>query len=224
MKNAFTTLTDLTVYKDKNIDSVTVAYKNYSDIIGKENFAVEYFKEVEYGNLSDLEILNSNGMPNNIFLPTMNIPDAMFDKIIEYVLKTRCKFMVVSSRSLEEVGYFDAKFRLSPIMLLHKLGLLTSSKIVGGVYLDNEDVEIMVQEKAELILTPSYDFGHGSGIMNALSYLNRGLKISLGTADNSYNVYGDMLKEAEILSLVSSASMCKQNAISDYQIKAMLNG
>lgn len=217
MTDAFTTDPDLSLRSDNGTKKIVVAAIGRQEIIsGKGGAETEFY-----------ELINeSNPVPkeDKICLGSLMLSDKIIDEVIAYTLKTGAAFMAVAARTLTEVGKCDARFHLSPVMLLHKLGLLKNAKIVGGVYLDNDDVDLMVQENATLILTPSHDAGYGNGIPNAVSYLKRGLKIALGSGDNRFNKNRGIEFEAEILQLLSSASLNTPSAIPGYDLKKMCGG
>lgn len=210
MNNALTFITDLGVFKKSGITSVTVAALDKALIKNTGNLDVTFFKDITFGApASDDE---------NIFLSDLEVNEKILDYAIEHKLKNKTQFMARACGTLEEVGRFDVKYGLSPIMFLNKLGLLSGAKIAGGIYLDNDDVSLMVQENASLILTPSYDFGRGGGIPNTVSYLRRGLKISVGIADLKYNETADLKFELKLLKLITSAHLCKEDALKDEEL------
>lgn len=159
-----------------------------------------------------------------LYLSDIRAGDNIIDDVTRRVLEGKSELIVRAASDLDEVGYFDARCSLSPIMLLHKLGLLECVRaVVGGVYLDRDDVDLMVQCGCPLILTPSYDMGKGHGIADAVMYVKRGLKIGLGSEDCSYNESGDACAEARLLRLCMNALMHDENALSDSQLNEMLN-
>lgn len=157
---------------------------------------------------------------NKIYLSSLEAGDKTIDACIGHVLGAGAKIMIDAARTLEEVGRFDVKYGVSPVFYLHRLGILQNASIAGGVYLDKDDVDLMVQENAGLILTPSFDAGRGHGIPPLKMYLDRGLKISLGTMDNSFNKTGSVLYEAELLRLLVNGSMCGE-VLTDADIKKL---
>ncbi|MCL2061780.1 MAG: hypothetical protein FWH03_04055 [Firmicutes bacterium] len=159
----------------------------------------------------------------NIYLSSLELPDNVFDACLQHVLKGGAKILIDAARTLAEVGRFDVKHRLSPIMYLHQNGLLSNSQIAGGIYLDKDDVDLMVQENARLILTPSFDAGRGNGIPPLRMYLERGLKIHLGTMDNTFNAAADILYEAQILRLLVNGSMCAP-IITQAELQPLITG
>ena len=145
---------------------------------------------------------------NRIYLSSLRLGDKILDAVIEQVLGNHAELMVDTARVLDEVGRFDVKYGCSPIFYLHRLGLLKNASVAGGIYLDKDDVDLMVQENAKLILTPSFDAGYGHGIPPIRMYLDRGLDIALGTMDNLFNKSGSVRYEAEVLRFLVNGTMC----------------
>jgi len=147
---------------------------------------------------------------NNVYLSSLNLDDKIIDSVINHVLGNKANIIIDTARTLDEVGFFDVKKNASPIMYAEKLGLLQNSLIAGGVYLDKDDVDLMVQQNASLILAPSYDAGHANGIPPYKLYKDRGLVMHFGTMDNSYNKTGCINYEKDVLQLLVNGTMREQ--------------
>ena len=84
--------------------------------------------------------------------------------------------------------------------------------IVGGVYLDRDDVDLMAQCDARLILCPTSSMGHGFGIPHFPAYIKK-LDVRLGSGDNRFNRDGDMPSEARALLLGCNAEMRDEKSV-----------
>ncbi|MDE7464684.1 MAG: hypothetical protein K2M48_06610, partial [Clostridiales bacterium] len=58
-----------------------------------------------------------------IYIPSLTDEDA-FAAACDKIIATDARAYVVAALDLEESGVIEAKYKLSPIMLLHKLGVL----------------------------------------------------------------------------------------------------
>lgn len=156
---------------------------------------------------------NSSRIPDfhRIFLPSVEIDDEVMDAVIAHVLSTGAKLTARAAVSLEEVGRIDARFGFGPVMLLHRLGILEGATVAGGVYLDKDDMDIMRQSGASVVLCPSSDMGAGYGFPPVTALINKGIDVSLGSGDNRYNEDADMLFEARLLHLANAANMSGEN-------------
>lgn len=132
--------------------------------------------------------------------------DKIVDAVSEAVLGNGAKLIAAAGYSLDETGLIDVKFHLSPVQYLHKLGLLEKCTVVGGVYLDREDVDLMAQCGTSLILCPTCSMGYGFGIPHFKAYCKK-LKVYFGSGDNRFNRNGCMLAEARTMYLGSNSDM-----------------
>lgn len=165
------------------------------------------------------------------FEPGVKSGNIYFDGLLdENVLETACdhlfntgaRAIVRTAYDLNEAGLIEAKYKLSPIMLLHKLGIIDKCTIVGGVCLDNDDLDLMAQENVPLVLLPTADAGYGHGYAPVCAALRRGIRVGIGTYDCKYNKSADLDYEIKFLALTANAEMRTENALSQNAIKQIL--
>lgn len=137
---------------------------------------LKFYKRVE--SASDCEGHKS------LFLPSLLYENDVINAVADKVSEGASAIIGVGN-TLEEVGLLDSRLKLSPIMLLHKLGILGSVSVCGGVYLDNDDLDLMAQERTRLILTPISSAELGHGFPPIVAALRRGVRVSLGTGDSN---------------------------------------
>ena len=207
LKNAFL-ITD-------SMASVDVCHSCFTDKISVVTTCPENFRQVRKG----VEVYSyvekqSDLVGDKICLSSLLLPDPVLDVCIEYVLDKKCKFMVRACEDLYTSGLIESKYKLSPIMLLHKMGLLDNAIVVGANCIDKDDIDLMAQSNASVVFLPSYSLGKGYGIP-PVGFVNGKLSISFGSADNSYNASGDMRKEAYITRLLCNEQARKENAIDE---------
>jgi len=147
---------------------------------------------------------------NNIYLKSLFLKDNIIDAVIGKVLKGNFLIIIDACRNLKEVGACDVKYGGSPIMYANKLGLLQNAMIAGAVYLDKDDLDLIIQSNAKLILTPSFDAQKGNGIAPLKMIKSKNALYELGTMDNSTNITGDIGFEKQILKLLVNGSMCEK--------------
>ena len=128
------------------------------------------------------------------------------DAVADAVFCGDVKLIVAAGYSLDEIGLIDVKFHLSPVQYLHKLGLLEKCTVVGGVYLDRDDVDLMAQCGTSLILCPTCSMGYGFGMPHFKAYCKK-LKVYFGSGDNRFNRNGCMITEARTMYLGSNCEM-----------------
>ncbi|MCH5165069.1 MAG: hypothetical protein J1G01_01545 [Clostridiales bacterium] len=157
----------------------------------------------------------------DIYIPTM-LDEDVLGSACDYIVTTGARAVVRTAFDLEESGIIEAKYKLSPIMLLHKLGVLGNCTIAGGVCLDNDDLDLMAQENVPLILLPTADAGYGHGFAPVCAAVRRGIRIGIGTLDGKYNKKANLDYELEFLRLTANAEMSVENALSNEQLKKIL--
>ncbi len=207
LKNAFL-ITD-------SMANVEVCHSYFTDEINVITSHPENFANVKNG----VEIYSyvekeSDLTGDKICLSSLLLPDSVLDACIEYVLDKKCKFMVRACEDLYTSGLIESKYKLSPIMLLHKMGLLDNATVVGANCIDRDDIDLMAQSNAGVIFLPSYSLGKGYGIP-PVGFVNGKLPIAFGSSDNSYNKGGDMRKEAYITRLLCNEQARKERAIDE---------
>ena len=154
---------------------------------------------------------------DKICISSLLLSDDVLDACIEYVLSKKCKFMVRACEDLYESGLIESKYKLSPIMLLHKMGLLENATIVGANYIDRDDVDLMAQSNASVVFLPTQSLGKGYGIP-PVNFVVDKLPISFGSGEGVYNKNGDMRKEANLIRLLCNEQARKENAISEEKL------
>ncbi len=156
---------------------------------------------------------NDGMTEKKVYIPSMRDEDA-FAAACDYIISEDAYAVIYAANDLEETGIIEAKYKLSPIMLLHKLGVLDRCIIVGGVCLDNDDLDLMAQENIPLVLLPTASAGYGCGYAPAVAAVARGLRIGVGTGDGKYNKALSIDREIEFLRLTANADMRCENALS----------
>ena len=156
-----------------------------------------------------------------LYIPDMS-DETAFERACDYILTNNAVAIVRAAYDLTEAGIIEARFKLSPIMLLHKLGIADKCTIAGGVCLDNDDLDLMAQEGMPLIVTPTASAGYGHGFAPISAAVARGIRVGVGTFDNKYNLSADINKEIEFLKLVANAEMRVENALKNETLEKIL--
>lgn len=170
---------------------------------------------------SYIRIENADRSSKNIFVSDI-LDDEMTDKAIE-LSALGARVMLRLSETLDEVGQCDKRHGMTPVCHAHKLGLLDGALVAGGVYLDKDDIQLIIQSGAEIALTPTTALGCGHGIPPLRMLLSLGATVHLGTGDPIYNRTADLEFEAKLISLAVSGALCTRDAISPAEIKNCLS-
>ena len=141
--------------------------------------------------------------------------DALVD---DAIVRFSCgaPLIVSACNTLDEVGTFDKKFGMTPVGYAHRCGLLgKNSFIAGGVYLDRDDIDLIVQSGAGVILTPSDSMGSGCGIPPLRMLHTLGAAVRLGTGSGKYNPTADLAFETRLICLAASGMLCTRDPVPD---------
>ena len=160
---------------------------------------------------------------DKICLSSLNLDDDVLDACIEYVLSNKCEFMVRACENLTESGLLESKYHLSPIMILHKMGLLEGAIVVGANHIDRDDLDLMIQCNAKIVLLPSYSMGKGNGFA-PISFTKGKIPLLFGTVDNSYNEEGSIKMEGYLARLSGNCEARKEDAVTEQEILKICKG
>ena len=131
---------------------------------------------------------------------------SLLDAVIDAAFETKPDIIIAASYDLTETGRVQAREGVTPVQMLHREGILDKCTIVGGNYLDRDDVELMQMCRTPLVLCVTSSMGHGFGMPHVFALKGK-ISLSLGSGDNAYNATGDMLEEARSLVLGSNLEM-----------------
>ena len=132
-------------------------------------------------------------------------------------LTTKNEVIINACTSLEEVGTCDKNYGMSPIFYAEKLGILEDSYISGCVHIGKDEIDLIKQSNAKIIITPSTSMGKGEGIPPLRMMLSLGVSVMLGTGVETYNSAGSIEFESKLISLAVSGLLRTENAIDEKQ-------
>jgi cytosine/adenosine deaminase-related metal-dependent hydrolase len=122
------------------------------------------------------------------------------------------------SETLEDVGEIDNQYSLSPIGLLESYGFLDHKHLlVGCVYADKEDVNILSSYDTNICICPTKDLKSGNGIAPAYSFIKNNINILVGGTTSNH------FKEVSLVKDLQSGSLNEDNLISVEECHGMLS-
>ena len=106
------------------------------------------------------------------------------------------------------------KYGMTPTQVYRQAGLFDNPvNIAHGVWLSDEDLEVVRDSNSTVTHNPSSNLKLGSGIANILKYKNMGINIALGTdgcsSNNNLNMFEEMHLAALLLSGTNDPSLVK---------------
>lgn len=110
----------------------------------------------------------------------------------------------------------------SPVKYFSDCGIFRSPVMAAHcVWLEDEDVEIMKAAGAVAVHNPSSNLKLGSGIAPVKDYLQKGLKVALGTDGASSNNNLNMMEEMHMAAMIARGAARDANAVSAADIMRM---
>lgn len=119
---------------------------------------------------------------------------------------------------LAEAGYeveqVRARFGTTPVRLLEREGLLTDDLVaVHGVWLDDEELDLMAEAGAALVHCPGANAFLGDGIARLPEMLGRGIRVGLGPDGGCANNRQSVFDEMRMASLLAKARLTDGGAM-----------
>lgn len=120
----------------------------------------------------------------------------------EYTRKHKTYFSIHMNETQKEVSDCLKKYGKRPVELIDDWGILDENTIIAhGVHLDDDEINRIVRAKAVVAHNPTSNLKLNSGQMPLQKYLDRGVRVALGTDSVSSNNSLSMLSEMKIAAL-----------------------
>lgn len=132
--------------------------------------------------------------------------------LLKNVKNLACKFGLPVTCHLAETKWrmkiCREKFGMSPIAFMEKTGFLDDITLLGShsVYTDEQDREIMRENKLYPINTPLCEMKINDGVAPIMQYLNDKIPVGLGTDGAMWNNSNDMFREVKATVLLQSVT------------------
>lgn len=122
----------------------------------------------------------------------------------------------------EEVTGCIERYGMTPLALLESYGMFNyGGGIYHGVYLSDEDYEIMKKHNLYVVTNPSSNIKLASGICPVNKYLEKGIKVAIGTDGPASNNCLDMFREMFLVSALSKVSAKDASAVDALEVLRM---
>ena len=123
----------------------------------------------------------------------LSLSEQQLQDIALEVGKRKIPCMLTFGRTLDQMGQIDKLYGMSPARFLEEEGFLDREcLILGGNYLDKDDLNILSQYDARVVVTPRSDMLLGRGFINLSPLKSQGLALGFAT---DIHPYTDMLAE-----------------------------
>jgi len=111
---------------------------------------------------------------------------------------------------------------LTPVELLHKIGVLDSNMVaIHAVWLNDHDIELMGNNNAKLAYCPSSNMFLADGVTKINKLMDSGVVVGLGTDGACSNNRISVFEEMRMTALLQKVSQLNATALSAKQVFAM---
>jgi 5-methylthioadenosine/S-adenosylhomocysteine deaminase len=132
--------------------------------------------------------------------------EKMIRTFYEMARKQDTYFHIHISETQKEVDDCISQYGCRPVELLYKWGVLGSKTILAhAVHLNDNEIDILSKTKSVVAHCPTSNLKLNSGAMDLQKYLDKGLKITLGTDSVSSNNSLSMMSEMKFAALSAKA-------------------
>jgi 5-methylthioadenosine/S-adenosylhomocysteine deaminase len=118
-------------------------------------------------------------------------------------------FQIHAAETKDEYVQIQTKYQTTPIKFLDKIGIIDQNTLlVHGVWLDDDDIEIIAERRASISHNPESNMKLASGIAPVPALLKAGVTVGLGTDGCASNNNLDLFSEMD-----TAAKLHKVNAM-----------
>ena len=183
--------------------------------------ATNYNKIVAAANNNPL--INIHSAPHAIYTCTKET----YQRIAEFSRENNLYINTHLSETQKEVDDCIKQTGLRPAEYLDSLGVFSEPTYVAhGVYLNDNELEILKRRNVSVVHNPSSNCKLASGICPIGHYREMGVNVALGTDGASSNNNLSMIKEMRLAAMLATVSTMKPASTTPYQILKMatING
>ncbi len=129
------------------------------------------------------------------------------------------------SETKREVEEIKKRYGRTPVRLLNDIGFLDDCTIIAhGIWLDDEELEILRSRSVSVVHCPVSNLKLASGIARVVDMLELGINVCLGTdgaaSNNTYNLF----EEIKLTSLLQKVATGKADALHAKDVLKMATG
>lgn len=146
----------------------------------------------------------------------------LIEKLVKEAHRLDCSIHTHLAETRDEIAIISERHGETPIQLMEKIGLFTRHVIAAhGVYLTDEEIDILQKRQVGLIHNPKSNMKLASGIAPITTLLERGVTVGIGTDSAASNNVLDMFEEMRFASLLQKVHLESPTALTAYESLAM---
>jgi len=131
------------------------------------------------------------------------------------------------AETADEITTIRERYSKSPVQYLFDLGFLSERTVAHhGIYLDDEDISLLLQSGTSISTIPDSNMKLGSGLCRVAELIRRGINVAIGTDGAASNNNQSMLRELQQLGRIQKVYNQDPTIMSANQLLLMatLNG
>ncbi|MBE5821136.1 MAG: amidohydrolase [Clostridiales bacterium] len=170
------------------------------------------------------ELKENNDMIYPYFIPhaPYTTPEERYREYVELAKKYNAGIQTHLSETLDEVNIIKERYGKTSTQLLKDLGVLDVPVILAhGIYLTDEDIEILKDIKGGISHNPISNCKLASGICDVRKLLDNGITVGLGTDGASSTTTLDMFEEMRTCAYMQKIKYMKSDIITSFEILKM---
>ncbi len=111
------------------------------------------------------------------------------------------------SETLEEVEFIKNKYEMRPVEYLDSLGMFDNDVLAAHcVWVNDDEINILKEKNVTIVINPSSNLKLASGVAPIHKFIDRGLKVAIGTDSAACNNTVNSFSEMRLASLVAKAT------------------
>jgi formimidoylglutamate deiminase len=131
---------------------------------------------------------------------TRAVPAPWLEAIAEYADRHRLVRHVHASEQRRELDEIEAEHGCSPIALLDRTGFLgPRTSVIHAIHVDDLDVELLAESESIVVTCPTTEANLGDGVLPGLRYRDAGVRLAIGTDEQTRIDPFEELREMETL-------------------------
>jgi formimidoylglutamate deiminase len=131
---------------------------------------------------------------------TRAVPASWLTQIAEYADRHGLVRHVHASEQRRELEEIEAEHGCSPIELLDRTGFLgPRTSVIHAIHVDDHDVALLAESDSIVVTCPTTEANLGDGVLPALRYRDAGVRLAIGTDEQTRIDPFEELREMETL-------------------------
>jgi 5-methylthioadenosine/S-adenosylhomocysteine deaminase len=146
------------------------------------------------------------------------VSDATWERIVMYARQLDLPIQTHIAETATEVRESRARFSVTPLARLHRLGVTGPGFIaIHAVHLDPDDIDLLAFHGGHVVHCPASNMKLASGVAPVTAFAARGINVALGTDGAASNNRLDLFAEMRLAALLAKVTTGDASAFPAWQ-------